>query len=153
MIGAAFCPSVFAFILMTLTSPKDCVETTTTITLTILFQKTGRQLTLTLLNRFCSQPVICKFSHCQRYYSSSSDSCCIRTRTMQPVATCRQSPYVHQPAIAVCVLIYSFQFRSAFRATTTPSQPRPLTSLTDTCGFNNNIDQQGLTAYVCASLA
>jgi len=28
------------------------------------------------------------------------------------------------------LLIYSFQFRSAFRATATPSQPRPLLSLT-----------------------
>ena len=109
MIGAAFCPSVFAFILMTLTSPKDCVETTTTITLTILFQKTGRQLTLTILNRFCSRPVTCKLSHCQRYYSCSSDSCCIRIRTMQPVATCRQSPCVHQPAIAVTYLQFPIQ--------------------------------------------
>jgi len=50
---------------------------------------------------------------------------------VQPVATCRQSPYVHKPAIVkLLLLIYSFQSRSAFRATTTPSQPRPLRSPT-----------------------
>ena len=50
---------------------------------------------------------------------------------MQPVATCRQSPYLHKPAVVKLLsLIYSFQLRSAFRATTTPSQPGPLPSLT-----------------------
>jgi len=53
----------------------------------------------------------------------------LNIRPLQPVATCRQSPYLHKPAI-VKLLIYSFQFGSAFRATTTPSQPRPLPSLT-----------------------
>jgi len=62
---------------MTLTTQKDCVETTTTFTLTILFRKTGTQLTLTILNRSCSQPVTCKLSHYWRYCSYSSDSCCI----------------------------------------------------------------------------
>ena len=39
--------------------------------------------------------------------------------------------YVHKPAIVkLLLLIYSFQFRSAFRATTTPSQSRPLPSPT-----------------------
>jgi len=43
------------------------------------------------------------------------------TRAMQPVATCRQSPYVHKPAIVkLLLLIYSFQFRFAFR-----ERPRP----------------------------
>ena len=47
------------------------------------------------------------------------------TRPVQPVATRRQ------PAIVkLLLLIYSFQFRPAFRATTTPNQPRPLPSLT-----------------------
>jgi len=37
------------------------------------------------------------------------------TRTVQPVATCRQSPYVHKPAIVkLLLLIYGFKFRSAF---------------------------------------
>ena len=55
----------------------------------------------------------------------------VRTRTVQPVVTCRQSPNVHKPAIVkLLLLIYSFQFRSAFRATTTPIQPRPLPSPT-----------------------
>jgi len=45
------------------------------------------------------------------------------------------------------LLVYSFQFRSAFRATATPSQPqlrRPLPSLADTCGVNNSIDDYRL---------
>jgi len=58
----------------------------------------------------------------------------IITRPMQPMATCCQSPYLHNPAIVkLLLLLYSFQFRSAFRATTMPSgssQPRPLPSLT-----------------------
>ena len=38
-----------------------------------------------------------------------------RCRTVQPVATCRQSPYVHKPAIVeLLLLIYGFKFRSAF---------------------------------------
>jgi len=52
------------------------------------------------------------------------------TRTVQPVATCRQLPFVHKPAVVkLLLLIYSFQFRSAFRATTTPSRPRPLDTI------------------------
>ena len=52
------------------------------------------------------------------------------TRTVQPMATCRQLPYVHKPAVVkLLLLIYSFQFRSAFRATTTPSRPRPLDTI------------------------
>jgi len=40
------------------------------------------------------------------------------------VTTCRQSPYVHEPAIVkLLLLIYRFQFRSVFRSTTTPLQP------------------------------
>jgi len=50
---------------------------------------------------------------------------------VQPMATCRQSPYVYKPAIVkLLLLIYSFRFRSTFHATTMPSQPRPLWSLT-----------------------
>jgi len=50
---------------------------------------------------------------------------------VQPVATCRQSPYLHKPAIVkLLLLIHSFQFRSPFRATTAPSQPRQFPSLT-----------------------
>ena len=53
------------------------------------------------------------------------------TRPVQPVATCRQSPYLHKPAIVkLLLLICSFQIGSAFHATTTPSLPRPLPSLT-----------------------
>ena len=68
-----------------------------------------------------------------------------RTRTppveaVQPVATRRQSPYAHKPPIVkLLLLIYSFQFGSAFRATTTPSRPRPLRS--------PNID------FICSILA
>jgi len=37
------------------------------------------------------------------------------TRTVLPVATCRQSPYLHKPAtVKLLLLIYSFKFRSAF---------------------------------------
>jgi len=37
------------------------------------------------------------------------------TRALQPVATCRQSPYGHKPAIAKLLLLtYGFKFRSAF---------------------------------------
>jgi len=39
------------------------------------------------------------------------------TRTVQPrpVATCRQSPYVHKPVVVkLLLLIYGFEFRSAF---------------------------------------
>jgi len=37
------------------------------------------------------------------------------TRTVQPVATCRHSPYVHKAAIVKLLsLIYGFAFRSAF---------------------------------------
>jgi len=47
------------------------------------------------------------------------------------VATCRHSPYGHKPVIVkLLLLIYSFQFRSAFGVTTTPSQPRSLPSPT-----------------------
>jgi len=43
---------------------------------------------------------------------------------MSPIA-------IHKPAIVkMLLLIYSFQFRSVFRATTAPNQPRPLPSLT-----------------------
>ena len=64
-------------------------------------------------------------AHLKNFYFSHAVF--IITRTVQPVATCRQSPYVHKPAIVkLLLLIYSFQFRSAFRATTTPSQPRRL---------------------------
>jgi len=72
---------------------------------------------------------------------------------VQPVATCRQSPYDHKPAIfKLLLLIYSFQFRSAFGATTAPSQPqirRPLPSQTHQrcrhipeliCEINSSID-------------
>jgi len=47
---------------------------------------------------------------------------------VKPVGTCRQSP---SPWAGYCqaAVTYSVQFRSAFRATTTPSQPRPLPSL------------------------
>jgi len=39
----------------------------------------------------------------------------VRTRTVQPVATCRQSPYRHKPAIVkLLLLIFGFKFRSAF---------------------------------------
>jgi len=39
----------------------------------------------------------------------------IRSRTLQPVATCRHLPYVHKPAIVkLLLLIYGFTFRSAF---------------------------------------
>jgi len=42
----------------------------------------------------------------------------IATRTMQPVATRRQSPYAHKPAVVQLLfkllLIYGFKFRSAF---------------------------------------
>jgi len=65
------------------------------------------------------------------------------TRTVQPVATCRQSPYVHKPAIVkLLLLIYGFQFRSAFRATNTPSHAhfrhRHIPELI--CEINSNID-------------
>ena len=37
------------------------------------------------------------------------------TRTVQPVATCRQSAYVHKPPIVkLLLLIYGFKFRSVF---------------------------------------
>jgi len=37
------------------------------------------------------------------------------TRTVQPVATCGQSPYRYKPAIAkLLLLIYGFKFRYAF---------------------------------------
>jgi len=36
------------------------------------------------------------------------------TRPVQPVATCRQSPYLHKPAIVkLLLLIYGFQFSTA----------------------------------------
>ena len=39
----------------------------------------------------------------------------IHTRTLQPVATCSQSSFVHKPTIVkLLLLIYGFQFRSAF---------------------------------------
>jgi len=39
----------------------------------------------------------------------------VLTRTVQPVITCRQSPYVHKPAIVkLLLLIYGFKFRPAF---------------------------------------
>ena len=53
--------------------------------------------------------------------------------------------YVHKPAIVkLLLLIYSFQFRSAFHATTKNAQPATPTSVadtnvTDTCGFNSRI--------------
>jgi len=43
----------------------------------------------------------------------------------------RHNPIIHKPAIVKLLLfICSYQFRSAFRATTTPSQPRPRRSPT-----------------------
>jgi len=63
---------------------------------------------------------------------------------VQPVATCRQSPYLHKPAIVkLLLLIYSFQFRYAFCATTAPSQPHPFPSPTHSlfiCGVNSSIN-------------
>jgi len=44
---------------------------------------------------------------------------------------CNPWPHGAKPAIfKLLLLIYSFQFRSVFCAATTPSQPRPLQSLT-----------------------
>jgi len=60
------------------------------------------------------------------------------TRTVQPVATCRQSPYVHKPAIVkLLLLIYGFKFRSAFIYWACVdhahnAQPATPTSVTDT---------------------
>jgi len=46
------------------------------------------------------------------------------------VATCRQLPYLHKPAIVkLLLLIYSFQFRPGVRATTTPSHAATPTSV------------------------
>jgi len=68
----------------------------------------------------------------------------ISTTLVQPVATCCQSPYFHKPAIVkLLLLIYSFQFRSAFRA-----RPRPASHAHFrhshipelTCDWNNSID-------------
>jgi len=59
------------------------------------------------------------------------------TRTVQPVATCRQSPYVRKPAIVKLLLfIYGLNSDLLFYTMcvsitpTTPSWPRPLPSLT-----------------------
>jgi len=52
-----------------------------------------------------------------------------RTRTVQPVATCRQSPYVHKPAIVkLLLLIYGFKNRVCFSilsVSTTPTSTTP----------------------------
>jgi len=76
-------------------------------------------------------PFLCQLTQVVLEKRPLSECCSLFTRPVQPVATCRQSPYLHKPAIVKLLLfIYSFQFRSAFRATTTPSQPRPLQSVT-----------------------
>jgi len=59
---------------------------------------------------------------------------------VQPVATCRQSPYVHKPAIVkLLLLIYSFQFRSV-----SVQRPRPASHAhfghRQPCGLNSSID-------------
>jgi len=70
----------------------------------------------------------------------------IITRTVQPVATCRHSPYVHKPAAVTYLRLY---IQVCFSMPTTPSQPHPLPSATHwrhrhrhfpelTCGFNSN---------------
>ena len=53
----------------------------------------------------------------------------ISTRTVQPVATCRQSPYVHKPAIVKLLLQFPFQVWFPCSDHTQPATP---TSVTDT---------------------
>ena len=66
---------------------------------------------------------------CSTVYASIMTHVCVlhinvqfsSTRTVQPVATCRQSPYLHKPAIVkLLLLIYSFQF-----SLHSVQQPRP----------------------------
>jgi len=39
----------------------------------------------------------------------------VNVRAVQPVATCRQPPYLHKPAIVKLLLLtYGFKLRSAF---------------------------------------
>jgi len=36
------------------------------------------------------------------------------TRTLQPVATCRQSPYLHKPAIVIVIVIHCIVIVTSF---------------------------------------
>jgi len=81
--------SGFVFTPVTLKTPKDCVETTTTLGVMIWFRKIGRQSILTVehVNQFRSCPATCEFTvvtgQCRLVRGSStrpnSSSCCLYT--------------------------------------------------------------------------
>jgi len=51
------------------------------------------------------------------------------TRTVQPVATCRESPYVHKSAMSSCCYLFTVLNSGLLfytkRVSTTPSRSRP----------------------------
>jgi len=73
-----------------------------------------------------------------------------RTRTVQPVATCRQSPYVHKPAIVKLLLrIYSFHVcfpRNDHDQPTTPTSVTDTLALPTLVQINSSIDDASWTS-------
>ena len=71
-------------------------------------------LPLNLKNVMCGHPASSAATGC-RCLRYPVISIIIITGAVQPVATCRQSPYRHKPAtVKLLLLIHGFKFRSAF---------------------------------------
>ena len=85
-------------------------------------------------------PIVCncEFSACTRESSQNFSHVCrmctvfiIITRAVQPVATCRQSPYLQQPAI---VIVTSFSWRLPPIALAALAAPIPIMTSFSLCG-------------------